>query len=276
MTVEEFDRETIRELAEHVCKYTIQIFRTNSEEGTVAHGCGILFQFQENYFLLTAGHNYKGENINELKIRVDEQLLAISGETLLSKSNDSNVDDKIDIAITKLDDDLSKSLLKSNSKFALISDISLGPQQKISGEKNSNDSDYYFILGYPGGKTKLKYGSNKDWSVQVFFANGYLYNTNIIKLKDKGYDNHLFINRLQKIPDIISGQKTHVPKLNGMSGSGLWDIKGYDLKAKALKCKLVGIFIEENLNVRIYTKIDFAIEMIRHRYNLVKLPKSTL
>lgn len=275
ISVEEFDETIIKEIGERLLKGTVQIFRRNSEEGIVSHGSGILFYVQEHFFMITAAHNFFNEDLSELQIRANNKLIDLSGNKVYSRNPNSDEVDKIDIGVVKLEGELLDELKKSNH-FIEIIDVELNSKQKFWNNPENRESDYYFLLGFPGKKTKLKYRSNTDWKVKVLYIVGFLNKKNQKKIMIEGYGQHLFINKFHKYKELGTNQKKEVPKLKGMSGCGLWDIKGYDLEKQKPIVKLVGILIEQNHGVLISTKIDFAIEMIRQVFGVVKLPKSVI
>ena len=80
-----------------------------------------------------------------------------------------------------------------------------------------------------------------------------------------GYNNHIFANYRRKYLRTGSKLKLEGPKLNGMSGSGIWDIDGYNLKTNRVSFKLVAIFTEVKNEFMVFSKINTAINLIKKR-----------
>lgn len=275
ISIKDFELQLAEETAGFLSKCTIQFFRRNFEEGLVAHGSGILFAFQENYFIISASHNFLDEDKENIKIRTGNTIEDIRNSKLIfSVQTGDFIEDKIDTAILKLEDANLIEILKTNNYFIELGDVQLDHRQKITNEEESLESYLYILFGYPGKQSKPKYKSENKWNIKALYLQGQLQRLNSQILEDKGYANHVVFNKLKKGKKHYTGGRVNLPSLKGMSGCGLWDIQGYDLKKGRQKLKLVGIFIEINHNLAISTKIDYAIEMIKHHFGCSRLPSS--
>ena len=276
ISIKDFEIEFIEKSANFLNKCTIQLFRNNSEEGLVPHGCGILFSFQNYYFLISAAHNFADEPKNDIKLRIGNEIKSIQKSELKFSLETGDLEkDKIDTAVLQIKDKTLISLLKKENEFIDIQDIELDHKQKILNLDSSVESYLYILYGYPAKQSKPKFNSEFEWVINALYLQGMLVNPKDKTLEKGGYTNHVVIDKLKKGKKYHTGERVNLPIFKGMSGCGLWDIQGFDIKRNKLRIKLVGIFIEIGSNLAISTKIDFAIEVIRYKFGCKKLPSST-
>ncbi|MEO0684695.1 MAG: hypothetical protein AAFY76_06505 [Cyanobacteria bacterium J06649_11] len=265
----DYHQELSFESAQRVSRFTVQMFRI-SDKGTIeSFASGVLFQFEENYFLITASHVFENEHVPELRIRSGDGVIEIHGEFLRV------LNDILDIAIVKLSNSSALNLKESHSFLGLV-DIEFNPVQKILRTPTPDLSNYYMMFGYPASKTKAKYNSPKEINIVAYYVGTYLHRDNVNRLKEEGYKWHLFTDRRKKYIGLRSRNKQHAPSLNGMSGSGLWEIKVIDIQSKEPTTKLAGIFIEKNGEHLVSIKAEIAIPIIRERWKLYRLPNITI
>ncbi len=255
-------------------KNTVQIFVQNSEEGIFSLGTGVLFAFDNRYFILTANHNLEGENIGELRLRIEDSLIKFPDSSVYhTKPKQNEKIDKYDIAIIELLDLNVINLFKGKMNFIGLGDIQLGANQRMSEKVNKTSNDY-LCFGFPGKTTKVYEDKQNEFLVRPFMLGCGLNKRNLIPLIEEGYDCHFFINKMKKAREYFTNERTRIPKLNGMSGGGLWDINYVDAQTGRFIIKLVGILIRQNNDLLIFTSIDVVIEMLRDIAGVHRLPRT--
>jgi hypothetical protein len=283
ITVKDFDKNLLLEIGQILSKNTVQIFKNNIEKGIGGLGSGILFEFEDNYFIITASHNFVhadkfvGQGIEDFTLQVGEYLYDLKKEFFFRIDKPTYERTKIDLAIIKL---RSKNLidgLKKNKSFLKLSDINFFPNQRVINEVNNEPSDYYILYGFPGTKTKRVIKSFKPtvednkFNITAYCQMEYLKNKVPKKLIEEGFTNHTFFNQIKKGSDLDFKNRIIKPVQNGMSGCGLWEINTHLIDGKP-KIKLVGIFTEFQKGFGISVKLKFAILLIQQKFKLNRLP----
>ena len=160
ITVKDFDKNLLLEIGQILSKNTVHIFKNNIEKGIGGLGSGILFEFEDNYFIITASHNFigadkfVGKGIENFTLQVGEYLYDLKKEIFFGIDKPTYERTKIDLAIIKLKSTNLVDDLKKNKSFLKLSDINFFPNQRVINEVNNEPSDYYFLFGFPGTKTK--------------------------------------------------------------------------------------------------------------------------
>ena len=282
LIVKDFGKELF-DIGQILLKNTVQLFKNKSEKGLGGLGSGILFEFEDNYFIITASHNFVysdkfvEQGIDDLKIQVGEYLYDLKQEIIFGIDKPTYEITKIDIAIIKLRSTSLVEALKKCKSFLTLSDINLFPQQRIVNEKNNESSDYYILFGYPETKTKriIKRFNpiieDNKFKITAYCQMEYLKHKVPPKLIDEGFTNHIFFNKIKKGSDLNFENRLIKPIQNGMSGCGLWEINDDLIEGKP-KLKLVGIFTEFQREFGVSVKLKFAIALIKQQFKLERLP----
>lgn len=275
--LQDFDLDLLHKSSVIAKSSTPPIFAKNAYNAPQHLGSGVLFEFQDQFFFITAGHIFEDRNIDDMLIPTSIKFEEILGEVYITapslpslKYENEILVDSLDLAIIRLEKEVADAL-KIDYSFLGISNIELGHQQKYFGQEENKISDYYFVFGFPATKIKSK---NQHWIAEPLFF--FAYNT-INRFKNKKlhvdkFHYHLFVNYTKKMTNQITKIKQKLPALEGMSGGGLWDFVGYDINNNEPVLKLVGIMIEYRRDFIISTKIDYVIALIREKFNLPKLP----
>lgn len=302
-TIQDFHDDSLFDIWKSISKSTIQILKYTSKNKLGGLGSGILFEFEDNYFIITASHNFinsnKFEGISDFRIGVENFgiesftaedfrtgafrsevfILSLKNESMFGIAESTYKEYKIDLAIIKIRSQDLIETLKSHKSFLSLSDISHFPEQRIRKQYNKDEISYYYILyGFPATQTKIvtnKYNSEVKEGEEILEVNPYcqteyLRNNVSKKLIKEGFTNHIFFSKIKKGSDLFSKKQRAKPPQNGMSGCGLWEIK-LDDKGKP-QVKLVGIFTEFQENFGISVKLKFAIYFIREKFQLKRLP----
>ncbi|WP_338790991.1 hypothetical protein [Bernardetia sp. MNP-M8] len=299
-TTQNFHDELLLDMWLNISKSTVQIFKYTYENKLRGHGSGVLFQFEDNYFIITASHNFiekngfVGEGIDDFWVgvenftakdfrvggfRSESVIFSLKNQNMLGIDKSTYERYKIDLAIIKITSQALIESLKSHKSFLSLSDISHYPKQRILEQYNKGEiSDYYILYGFPASQTKVitnKYNPKVKDGEKILNANPYcqteyLKNNVSKKLIEEGFTNHIFFSEFKKGYDLFSHQRKNKPIQRGMSGCGLWEIH-IDTKGKPC-IKLVGIFTEVEEGFGISVKLPFAIYFIREYWGLEKLP----
>lgn len=281
LNIQDFDNQLLLETGQVLSKYTVQIYKDDIEKAYVSLGSGILFSFENNFFIITASHNFIHEGqflgIKGYYIQAGVSLYSLQYEDIRGVPQIIYYSNKIDLAIVKLESqDLIAALIESK-KFVTLEYIKFNPKQRVTFEKNSEPSDFYVLFGFPGTKTKrvIKPGTpiviEKKFNVKAYCQLEYLRNKIPQELIDMGFTNHIFFSKIKKGSDLYSNKRLIKPVQNGMSGCGLWEIYA-DYVNGMPKLKLAGIFTEFQMGFGIAVQLKYAIAIIRQEFNLNRLP----
>ncbi len=236
---------------EEIFKSTICFFENNDKKIVSAAGSGLFLKYKNEYYVITAAH-VLAEYYNDTFVILADKELVLGGRLVSSPMPKSGKrkDDKIDISILKLCETSTEEMLKN---FTPIDESEI--------ELNHKQDKYntYFSVGFPQTRTGPVWGEKRIRSI------GFTYQSEIdFEFNFKKYDFKESITIPIKFDgDVISAKKTNphlAPKLDGISGSGLWHFFEKDKKS------LIGISIERindpDNKVFVATKIDVVIEMI--------------
>jgi len=259
------------EISDDLLKSTIQIFK-HTVDGVKPLGSGILFSFEDNYFILTAAHNLKGLKRQDLSVRIGNSLISLEHDILhyISETGE-NKDDKIDLGAILIRTNDAIQDINTFNRCINLEDINFNPVQQKSTSIQTTNPDY-IMFGYPESQTKLKHGSSDHWKVKVLYFKCGLNNIDTSEIIDLGFRNHIFCTRTKGGSDLYTGQKRNLPLLYGMSGCGLWQLNKIDVNTGRFQLKLCGIFYGVEKEFLIFTKVGHVIDMIRESFNLKKLP----
>lgn len=257
--------KVIEEISGEILNYTPQLYIYH-ERKPIPLASSILVKIHDNYFLITAGHALKDTPPNNIIIYIGNSISRLEGKVKYTDFTDSINNDKIDIAVWKVNKKIVKLISKSYKFFNLeFSTIDLAMPE------NEN----YLIVGYPCSRTKPKY------SIEKFFVNPFIFHTYRAsikmykKLNFHPNTNVLLAYRKRKIIRYGNDLIQMGPDLYGMSGCGIWYIANF--YSKQIKYFPVGILIEghSNLNTIVATRLNVITEIIRQKFK-INIPKTKI
>ena len=233
------------------------------------HASGVFMKFENNYFLLTAGHVVDDcEEDIYIGIKQGEPLLRLGGKLVKNVPETEREKDKTDAAVMKLDE---CTIDKIGNAYQFVDFCDIGINH------HSKKLPMYLSLGFPASWSKFNSYKNelvsKPFQYITMSADDSVYeklgcnpNVNLIVHYDK-----------TNVVNYASGEKKTGPDPYGISGSGLWYIPETEaLKTSDINKKLVAIMTEWPTKDKRYwigTKIDVFTEIIRNKFGL-DIPKS--
>lgn len=230
---------------------TICFFCDGEKDSILPAGSGVFIKYKENYYVISAAH-VLAEYYNDTFVILDDVELVIGGRLISSPmpSSGNRADDKIDIAIIKVDPSCVPQLL-TRYKALDVNEIELGHQMK--------ELTTYFSVGFPLTRTKKVWNANEIKSIGFSYQSEPFLNYNYDKF---GFSSEInFAIKFDgEVTSAINPNDHLAPDITGISGSGIWHFSG-----KAEK-RLIGIAIERIKETGhkcvIATKIDVVIKMI--------------
>lgn len=249
-----------------ISPYVVQIFRREPEVEPVEEqplATGVLAEINGKSYLLTAGHTFQGEDINQVGTIIGHDFYVFKGDLSYLSVTNSEENNNADLGVYKLLPEVADDL-KQKYKFL--------PYERILNNHVLSEENRYFILGYPVSKSKM---DRKRKTIKVspfhYVTSGYV---DFKKYHEWGYDNNInFLiefhrSKIQKIGD---ARKQTAPKAEGNSGAGLWFLDDDGI------LRLVGILSSYDYEKSIFvaSRIDMATEIIRHKFDS-KIIKSEL
>ena len=262
MEIIDYYREIQFEASRDAYKSTCHYLRV--ENGAPRpHGSGVFVQVGMEKFLFTAAH-VTDEVESDIYVGTGEHdMLRLGGDLTGNKASGHRNDDRIDIAIIKLDQE---TVRKLGDQYDFLSSAEIGVNHEFK------HLAMYQSVGFPATMSKFNRYKNELRSRPFIFttmpAEAKVYEelncesfSNVIVHYDKKRVKDYSTNKIQTGPDPL-----------GISGSGLWYIPS-QLKTKAEKVnkKLVAIMTEwpkENRKFWIGTRIDLFTEIIRQKYEV--------
>ncbi|MEI7503123.1 MAG: hypothetical protein WCJ61_07555 [Paludibacter sp.] len=230
---------------------TICFFENHDKKIVSAAGCGLFLKYKDYYYVVTAAHVLAEYHSDTFVILADKKLV-LGGRLVSTPLPDSGKRkvDKIDISILKLCETSTEELLKN---FRPI------PEDEIELNHKPDQYTTYFSVGFPQTRTGKVWGEDRIKSI------GFTYQS--VPCSDFDYKKYGFSEKttipLKFDGEVINAKNPNphlAPKLEGVSGSGLWHFFGNDQKS------LIGVTIEriydERNKVLVATKIDIVIGMI--------------
>lgn len=273
LTSREFISSQLTETGKEILRYTPQLFRRKSENepiNTEPLASSILLKISNSRFLITSAHIFEDNNskinASDVGVSIDNSFYILNGNIIYTDIKKSTTNDKVDLTIWRLDDNVADDLSKKY-KFLQLTDLDIN--HDITNQSN------YIIAGYPVSKTKKKL-SQKKYLINPFLFNTRSASKKLYKKFNLEEHSHIILEyRKRKIVNVKSSKSTEGPDLYGISGSGAWFIPHWSLDG-ILKFKLVGIMNEwrREHNAIIATRIHIVTETIRQKFGL-DIPQSS-
>lgn len=260
---------TIRTIADSIIESTIQFFYNNSKNQIILTGSGVLFEIDNRYFVFTAAHVFP-EKMNDTFFIILYEAIYLGGKLYtvsIPKSGNRN-DDKIDLAVIELQPDI-VTKLKTEYKFHRFQDILLG--------HTIDEFHRYLSVGYPSTKTK------KEWNKPIINTEPLVFNSKPVTNFEYAsfgfnFNHHIAIEFTGDVMCENSLQTSAAPRLNGISGSGMWYLPNFPEIDKVQTKKLIGITIEQvnkpQNQALVATRIDLITEFLRQHLSIKIIPPS--
>lgn len=268
--------ELISRASLQIKKYTPQLYRKRSNEKPIdldAHASAILVKISEYYFLITAGHVYRENNnpipFDEVGVLCENTFIVLEGEIAFADPSLSEINDKIDISVLKLNDEVVKVL----SKFHDFLDF-----KDIDYSHSIVTSPSYLLYGYPVNRSKKRPDQGK------IIVNPFSFTTRWSGVKKQQRMNlelhsHVALDfQRRRIFSFDDNKRKMGPLPYGISGSGVWYLPRVAVKkGEEVPVKLVGLLTEwDNFNSAVIgTRIHIITETIRQKFS-VNIPVSHL
>lgn len=262
MKISDYYKEIQLEVAQDAYKSTCH-FLTIKDKNPVPYGSGVFIEVDNVRFLITAAHVVENRE-TEIHVGIGRhELLRLGGEYTINSVSGDRENDRIDIAILKLNQETIEKL-GSNYIFLKQTELVINHEFQLF--------PMYTSVGFPASRSKYN-SYKKELKSRPFIyttipAESAIYE----KLNCKTFSNVIVHYNKQKVQDYSTGTLITGPDPFGISGSGLWftpiQVKG---KGEYIDKKLVAIMTEwpiENKKCWIGTRIDVITEVIRQKYNL--------
>ncbi len=246
-------------------KHTIQFLKDDLKKKISAHGSGLLVKVFGRHFLITAAHVMRDE-YKDIYVIFDGKKLVLGGDLkMTTPPNPGDPDsDKLDIALMEINQGI-VTQIEASFSFLDISDI--------KKEQKHIDSPKYMIVGYPATKT------SKVWNHEMIKSKSFI---NVSKphftfdYSKFGFNENKHL-AIEFDRNIVSERSVHsylAPKLEGISGSGLWYVQ--DMHSDRLQGNVIlaGIVTERvnepNQKAVICTKISLVLQLLESGFNIGK------
>lgn len=242
---------------------TCQLYQRKKEgsDEFIANGCAILFEYNFNYYCFSNAHVLSDSQLGKTFFLGDDgTAVTVGGQifyTRLPKSQ-RRADDPLDIAIVKLLLKVADFLRENGQRFLTSSQVQTG----VSLLKNQ----ILMIAGYPASKTKVDLITNRlKFNPLLVRTIPFLKDLRNINFPKEFHHTVQFPIRAFK--ESKTGERWQAAKPAGISGSGLWLLKG--VSDTVYHPILVGIISEyhKNRSIIISTKVDLYIDLLKQKFD---------
>ncbi len=212
----------------------------------------VLYENDNNHYLITASHVFEGFESKKIGILINDVFSLLHG--FLIYTNDKQ--NKMDLAIMKLAKHFVQDILE---QYSFLQNDSI-----ITNHQLTNKQDY-LMAGFPVSKTKIKDYSKTIKREELIVLTNKSQEEKYKKYNGLNYDinNHIIVD-IHKVKDFKDVKPVYLPPdLYGVSGSGLWFISS----TSPATFSLVAIMTEwhKKDRVSIGTKIDIVLDIIKYR-----------
>lgn len=257
ITLDDNARIVYTRAAEIVFRSTVTLYVPSDKSGGSIEplGTGVLYQENDDYFLLTAGHCIKQEGKKIQSRILDGRVYkAMNGMALVERG----IDNKIDIGIIKLDEQSTAACLRNH--------VFISPKQIFHNTNGVTEPTEYMLAGFPLTKVSVSHGAKKvekDMAPFLCQSQGeYHYQKLVFR------PGETFLMKLDRRRSHVWGSPdmSMAPKLKGMSGGGIWYVPNYFVQSlDNVVPYLAGIFIEYHPNFRtaVATKLEVFAPLLK-------------
>ena len=214
---------------------------------------GIFYKDENNFYLITASHVYEDIDIppENIGIMIQNEFYILIGELIQTVTSKSEINEKIDTAILKLNPKLIQDI---QSHYNFLDNIN------IAFNYITTNKPRYLMGGFPVTRTKLK-KHTKTIKVEPFVFLTKTLDNKIYEVINCNSETNIVVEIKQKIKGFDNTLVQTLPKLFGVSGSGLWSIE-----VVPPSFRLIAIMTDwdKQNSLGIGTKIDIAIQMIKN------------
>ena len=269
LTINDYTGELVDQAAKEILNYSPQLYRKYNNVQPIKPepwASAILLKINTTKFLLTAGHvlleNDNEINPEDIGVMIEKTFFILNGDLKYLKPSDSKINNNLDYAVWRLDNDVAEDL-GEKYKFLELSDVEV--DHIVTSEPK------YLIVGFPVTQSKLNPITEKI-KVDPFIFLTNEAKKNLYKRLDLEEDLNILLNyRKAKIKSFDTKLAGQGPDTYGVSGSGLWYLPSLVIKkGEYVPFRLVGIMIEwrRNQSVLIATRIHRVIEIIKRKFKL--------
>jgi hypothetical protein len=235
--------DVVNQLRLSVCPLFVENSGRGSGLSPHQVGTAVLFRDERAYYVLTAGHVLSGTEGADLMIPVlndvpsAPQFQRLSGLSIRSEERKKS----------EMDYDIAAFSVTSSDAAALDSRgrIFNGPEDIGNADDEIDQCDSLYVLyGFPqSANQSVREGEGLDFAA-YYLQFSQRANANLISRSGKSSSTHFGLLGRKRIQTIDGKPGPFPPKFNGMSGGGIWKLH-VDRKGWVIRCRLVGIFIEQ-------------------------------
>lgn len=244
--------------------YHCPIYAPDKKGNPVTIGSGVLIDIYGHKFLVSAGHVFDYTETHKVGIKSKNRLVNITGYIIDPKLHPNRAEDKIDLSLLELDEEMKSAL--SDLNYLTIDNIDY---KHVSDAHKIN----YTFIGFPATKNKLRYNSNRV-KAGIFSYSANRVGNNIYEKLGISPNTHIAI-KFRKNNLASSGGIINAPDLYAMSGGGIWLNDNFHLHPSVYvpKVKLVGIALSWHKSQGCIMGVSAGaiIEIIKTYYDIPEL-----
>lgn len=258
----------IDNLAKQISKHTIIISQLDDNGVLKSKGSGLLFEYKFSYFLISASHVLELIHSDDLFLSCPSSSWKLSGDIYRTNIPEFTLFKKkysIDIGAIKLDEEM---------VFSFSNEVEFLQLENLGINQKNKNKEHYFVLGYPETKVKKDRKGKYNWIVEPLYFTTRESSNQIYQKKKIDSKLHVIVDFNRKVNRIDTGQRVIMPQLEGISGCGLWNIRG--VEGGQLYYKLTGILTDYSIGAKsilIASRIEMLSDLLRECFGLTTLPR---
>ena len=245
--------------------YHCPIYSPDAKGNPISIGSSVLIDIFNHKFLVTAGHVLDYTYTRKVSIKSGNKLVNITGEIIDTKFAEKRSEDKIDLALLELNEEMKEALLGYD--YLKVEEI------EYNHISNDSETSYTFI-GFPATKNKLIYNTLRvKASIYSYTAT----RANKSAYYDLGITpiTHIAIKYRRKKLLTLNDNASNAPDFSSMSGGGIWlnDNLHHHPTIYKPKIKLVGIALSKHKKNQCLMGVSTGavIELIKANCNIPEL-----
>ncbi|HTF20889.1 MAG TPA: hypothetical protein VK658_22600 [Chryseolinea sp.] len=255
----EHETQLIFELGRTLYRYTPPIIKVGRTTEFVASS--ILLKFNKSKFLVTAAHVIKRIDSRLLRIPFNKQVLCIGGSHIITNAGSID-EDRIDVAVFKLDDESVDVLAQNGFLFYDLGSIEI--------DLEDIHDENYITFGHPVNRNQVK-AKHKKLRFEPFNFRTTLSDCDNLysSLGLTKVVHQILQYRKRKIQDGLTGNIITGPTPYGMSGCGIWRIPHFLVaESSELKFFPTAMVTEYHVNrtALVGTRVNVISEIIRKTF----------
>ena len=261
-TPDEIRAENAMHVGKEIFDNTQVIYYLNKKGKPEPASSAIGLKYGNDYFIITAAHTLRRFEKQILGIIPDSNWIEFYGE-YVSTDSDTIDNDKFDVGICKLENDIIKKIDGGMRFFDL---------KNLQSDHEDEEGETYMVVGHPLSKVRLKHAEGiKRLSPFIYLSDLNQQDNMFANQGFKKVTHQLFNYRPRRIYEYGNRKMVQGPSPKGLSGCAIWKVSNLIVDdPRSIQYYPTGIVIEyiPEYSVLVITRINVVLELLRQSFNL--------